>query len=164
MGMSSDLHWMITADCAGFTSLKTRHTDKDPPGEWSEASYHWDTTAPRPGKRTTVLHESGLLVTDLRVAQQKQISKDRAGVLKTTLEGAKERLTTDEYTAVQQVLTELKRKPGTPPLPEAGRWQFACEQNESDSDEDAREEEAAEEAGAVDVRAHRASGHLHPMP
>ena len=135
MGMSSDLHWKITADCAGFTSLQTRHTDKDPAGQWSEPVYHWDTRAPRPGQRETELHRSGLLVTDLRIAKQKQISKDRASELKGTLEGAKLRLTTDEYTAVQQVLTDLKRQPGSPPLPEAGRWEFACEQKEGDLDE-----------------------------
>jgi hypothetical protein len=122
MSESSPLHWKIQVDCNGHVFLQTRATRDDE--LWSEAVYHWDTTATRPEGRECHINASGLLPSDLKYAPRKRLTNKRLVELTRTLAGAKPRLSTAHWEEVQRTFEALKN----PPNVSGGRdWSFVHE-------------------------------------
>jgi hypothetical protein len=126
MPETSPLHWRIRRDEAGHVFMQTKHNVDD--DLWSEPVYHWDTLATRPGGRECHLHESGLKPSDLTLAPRNKLSAERLEELDSTLEGARRRVSPEEWDQLQSALNELKDP--TPvdqlPVPEH-QWTFRCE-------------------------------------
>jgi hypothetical protein len=129
MDETSPLHWRIRADAQGHVFLQTRHTVDTPEEQWSEPVYHWDTNAPRPqGRDRASTRESGLLVSDLKIAPYRVLKDRRIGELKSALEGVRTRLTEEEATEMDEIFELLKSPPAVQSLPcPDNRWSFKNE-------------------------------------
>lgn len=129
MDETSPLHWRIRADPQGHVFLQTRHTIDTPDDQWSEPVYHWDTNAPRPqGRARASTRESGLKVSDLKIAPFRVLKERRLGELKSALEGVRTRLTEEEATEMDGIFDLLESPPAVESLPcPDNRWSFTNE-------------------------------------
>jgi hypothetical protein len=96
---TSPLHWQFRKDTAGKVVIQSKLTCDD--RQWSEMTYPWTTSAPRPDDRAFEPDTSGLRPSDLRLAPRRPISADRRAELKRALSSARFRISEPDWRSVE---------------------------------------------------------------
>ena len=107
MGGTSPLHWYLRKDINGKVIVQNKFTCEDI--LWSAAAHVWTEGAPRPEDREFKCGLSGLLPTDLRIANRRPLSEKRDKILRHSLDAVMGRVTPDEADQFNAVYAEMRR-------------------------------------------------------
>jgi hypothetical protein len=121
MDPTSPLHWMIRQNPNGQVFVQTKFTDDD--RMWSNAFHPWTSCAPRPQNRAFDAKQSGLLPTDLVLAESRVCAEHRWSEVTAAVDKARPRLQTasinaEEELAIDDMLERLRTQRPSQPITE----------------------------------------------
>jgi hypothetical protein len=106
MDPTSPLHWMMRKNHKGKVIVQTKFTVDDL--LWSTAYYPWTKNAPRPQDRAFSVKESGLLPSDLVLAESRTCTESRLAEVTAAVNKVRNRLNAEEEAALDEMLERVR--------------------------------------------------------